>query len=102
MSTGGPGAAIETWLGGRADADALARAKASHRGFFADYAGLASWPVTRRQLRSLTIPVTIVTSPATPWHVARAAEAIASLVPGAQRREDGDVPAAAAELVQYS
>ena len=48
-----------------------------------------------RQLRSLTIPVTVVTSPSTPWHVARAAEAIAALVPGAQRREDGDVVAAA-------
>jgi pimeloyl-ACP methyl ester carboxylesterase len=102
MSTGGPDAAVEAWLAGRADEDAIARAKASHKGFFADYAGLASWPVTRAQLRSLTIPVTIVTSPATPWHVNRAAEAIASLVPGAERREDGDVPAAAAALVQYS
>src|SRR5262245_52862908 len=64
MSTGGPEAAVEAWLAGRADDDALARAKASHHGFFADYAGLASWPVTRSQLRSLTIPVTIVTSPA--------------------------------------
>src|SRR3954452_7906682 len=73
MSTGGRDAAVAAWLAGRADDDALARAKASHRGFFADYAGLASWPVTRRQLRSFTIPVTIVTSPATPWHVARAA-----------------------------
>jgi hypothetical protein len=102
MSTGGPDAAVEAWLAGRADDDALVRAKASHQGFFADYAGLASWPVTRAQLRSLTIPVTIVTSPATPWHVTRAAEAIASLVPGAQRREDGDVSAAVAALVQYS
>jgi len=99
MSTGGPGAAIETWLGGRADADALARAKASHRGFFADYAGLASWPVTRAQLRSLAIPITIVTSPSTPWRVARAAEAIAALVARPGRREDGDLSAAAAALV---
>jgi len=99
MSTGGPDAAVEAWLAGRADDDALARARASHQGFFADYAGLASWPVTRAQLRSLSIPVTLVTSPATPWHVARAAEAIASLVPGAERREDGDVAAAAAALV---
>ena len=58
MSIGGRDAAVEAWLAGRADDDALARAKASHRGFFADYAGLASWPVTRPQLRSLTIPVT--------------------------------------------
>jgi pimeloyl-ACP methyl ester carboxylesterase len=99
MATGGPDAAVDAWLRGRADDAALARAKASHQGFFADYAGLASWPVTRGQLRSLSIPVTIVTSPSTPWHVARAAEAIASLIPGAERREDGDVSAAAAALV---
>jgi hypothetical protein len=99
MATGGPDAAVEAWLRGRADDAALARAKASHQGFFADYAGLASWPVTRGQLRALSIPVTVVTSPSTPWHVARAAEAIVSLVPGAQRREDGDVSAAAAALV---
>jgi pimeloyl-ACP methyl ester carboxylesterase len=99
MATGGPDAAVEAWLRGRADDAAIARAKASHQGFFADYAGLASWPVTRGQLRALSIPVSVVTSPSTPWHVARAAEAIASLVPGAQRREDGDVTAAAAALV---
>jgi len=99
MATGGPDAAVEAWLAGHADADAVERAKASHRGFFADYAGLASWPVTRGQLRSLAVPVTVVTSASTPWHVARAAEALISLVPRAQRREDGDVSAAAAALV---
>jgi pimeloyl-ACP methyl ester carboxylesterase len=98
MATGGPDAAVEAWLAGRADPDALARAKASHQGFFADYAGLASWPVTRAQLRALTVPVTIVTSESTPWHVARAAEAVVSLVPGAERRNDGDVAGAAAAL----
>src|SRR3954467_5123977 len=34
MATGGPDAAVEAWLAGRADPDALARAKASHQGFF--------------------------------------------------------------------
>ncbi len=98
MATGGPDAAVEAWLAGRADAAVLERAKASHQGFFADYAGLASWPVTRAQLRSLAIPVVLVTSPSTPWHVGRAADAISGLVPGIQRREDGDVAAAAAAL----
>lgn len=98
MAIGGTDAAVEAWLAGRADAAALERAKASHQGFFADYAGLASWPVTRAQLRSLAIPVVLVTSPSTPWHVGRAADAIAGLVPGIQRREDGDVAAAAAAL----
>jgi pimeloyl-ACP methyl ester carboxylesterase len=98
MATGGPDAAVEAWLAGRADPEVLERAKASQRGFFADYAGLASWPVTRSQLRSLAVPVTLVTGPDTPWHVLRATEAIAALVPGAERREDGDVAAAAAAL----
>jgi pimeloyl-ACP methyl ester carboxylesterase len=98
MATGGPEAAVEAWLAGRADAGALARAKASHHGFFADYAGLASWPVTRGELRSLAIPVAVVTSPSTPWHVRRAAEALLSLVPGAEHRDDGDLTAAAAAL----
>jgi pimeloyl-ACP methyl ester carboxylesterase len=98
MATGGPDAAIEAWLAGRADAGALARAKASHHGFFADYAGLASWPVTRGELRSLSIPVAVVTSPSTPWHVRRAAEALLALVPGAEHRDDGDLTAAAAAL----
>jgi pimeloyl-ACP methyl ester carboxylesterase len=99
MATGGPDAAVEAWLRGRADDDTLARAKASHQGFFADYAGLASWPVTRAQLRSLDVPLAVVTSAATPWHVARAAEALVGLVPDAQLREDGDVSAAAAAFV---
>jgi esterase len=96
MATGGPDAAVETWLRGRADAAALARAKASHRAFFADYAGLASLAVKRAELRGLTVPMTVLTGPQTPWHVVRAAEALAALVPGAERREDGDLAAAAA------
>jgi esterase len=96
MATGGPDAAVETWLRGRADAAALARAKASHRAFFADYAGLASLAVKRAELRGLTVPMTVLTGPRTPWHVVRAAEALAALVPGAERREDGDLAAAAA------
>jgi esterase len=98
MSTGGTDAAVEAWLAGRADPDTLARAKASQQGFFADYAGLASWPVTRGQLRSLTLPLTVLTSPSTPWHVGRAADALASLAPGAQRRDDGDFVGAVAAL----
>lgn len=91
MATGGPDAAVEAWLAGRVDAEALARAKASHQGFFADYAGLASWPVTRGELRSISVPVTVVTSSVTPWHVVRAADAVVSLIPRAERRDDGDV-----------
>jgi pimeloyl-ACP methyl ester carboxylesterase len=99
MATGGPDAAVEAWLAGRAAPDAIARAKASHRGFFADYAGLASWPVTRGQLRSLAMPVAVVTSASAPWHVVRAAEALAALVPDARRSQGGDLAAAVAALL---
>lgn len=99
IATGGPDAAVETWLAGRADAAAIGRAKASRRGFFADYAGLASWPVKRAELRALAPPMTIVTGPQTPWHVRRAADAIAALVPAVECRDDGDVAAAAGAYV---
>jgi pimeloyl-ACP methyl ester carboxylesterase len=99
MATGGPDAAVEAWLAGRASPDAVARAKASQRGFFADYAGLASWPVTRGQLRSLAIPVAVVTSASAPWHLVRAADALAALVPDARRSQGGDLAGAVAGLL---
>src|SRR5260370_885159 len=49
-------AGVEAWLHGRAGAGALARARAAHRAFYADFAGLASWPITRRGLRALAHP----------------------------------------------
>src|SRR3954471_14903446 len=60
---GGPEAGVEAWLGGRVDAAALARARAAHRAFFADYAGLASWPATRRELRAIEVPAVVLTGP---------------------------------------
>ncbi len=94
VARGGPAAAVELWLGADADAAALARAKAAQRAFFADYAGLASWPVTRRDLRAISAPVTVLTGPRTPWHVVEAADAIATLAPRAQHRRDGELAAA--------
>ena len=95
----GPGAGVETWLRGRADPDALARARESFRGFFADYAGLASWGVTRPELRRLDVPAVVVTGPRTQAHVRLAAEKLAALLPGARRATDGDPVAAARTLL---
>ena len=99
MRAGGPEAGVEAWLGGRVDAEALARAKAAHRGFFADYAGLASWPASRRELRALDVPAVVLTSPSSSPHVVAAAEALAGLLPAAQRATDGDLVAAARTLL---
>ena len=96
---GGPGAGVEAWLGGRVDDEALARARAAHLGFFADYAGLASWPVSRRELRALDVPAVVLTGPWTPPHILEAAEALAELLPSARRAEDGDLAAAARDLL---
>jgi pimeloyl-ACP methyl ester carboxylesterase len=96
---GGPRAGVEAWLGGRVEAPALERARAAHQAFFADYAGLASWPVTRRELRALELPAIVLTGPWSPPHIVAAADALAGLMPGAQRAGDGDLVAAARALL---
>src|SRR4051812_31214304 len=94
----GPAAGVETWLGGRADGQALVRARAAHRAFYADYAGLATWSVSRRELRALACPAVVLTGPWSPPHVVAAADALAALLPAAARAHDGDVVAAARAL----
>jgi pimeloyl-ACP methyl ester carboxylesterase len=96
---GGPAAGVEAWLAGRAQAPVLERARAAHAAFFADYAGLASWPVTRRELRALDLPAVVLTGPWSPPHVVAAADALAGLLPAATRADDGDLVAAARTLL---
>jgi pimeloyl-ACP methyl ester carboxylesterase len=96
---GGPEAGVEAWLGGRLDGEALARARAAHRAFFADYAGLASWPITRRELRALAVPAVVLTAPGSPPHIVAAADALAALLPDARRASDGDLVAAVRSLL---
>jgi pimeloyl-ACP methyl ester carboxylesterase len=95
----GPELAVERWLGGGADPARVERARAAHRAFFADLAGLATWPVTRGALRAITVPVVVQTTPGAPDHVVAAAVALAGLIPQAQRREDGDVAAAVRAII---
>src|SRR5215218_4847584 len=94
LRDGGPAAAIARWLGPGADGEAVALAQASPRGFFADYAGLATWSPSRRELRGIGVPVVFVTGPDSGPHVIQAADEAAGLVSGASRRTDGDVLAA--------
>jgi pimeloyl-ACP methyl ester carboxylesterase len=96
---GGPEAGVEAWLVGRVDGEALARARAAHRAFFADYAGLASWPTSRRELRALDVPAVVLTGPGSPPHIVAAADALAELLPAATRAADGDLVAAARSLL---
>jgi pimeloyl-ACP methyl ester carboxylesterase len=94
----GPEAGVEVWLGGRVEDEALQRARAAHRAFFADYAGLASWPASRRELRALDVPAVVLTGPGSPPHIVAAADALAELMPRAARVADGDLVAAARSL----
>jgi len=99
VATGGPRAGVEAWLAARPQRSGGTRTPAADRAFFADYAGYASWPATRGDLRSLAVPVAIVTGPATPRHVLASAEALASLAPDARRAFDGDLGAATRALL---
>lgn len=91
LRASGPQAAVEAWLDGRAHEAELDRARAAHGAFFADFAGMATWPVTRRELRALAAPVIVVTSATSPAHVVEAARTLAGLVPGARHETGGDL-----------
>jgi pimeloyl-ACP methyl ester carboxylesterase len=95
----GPQAGVAVWLGDRADTAGGARARATYPAFFADYAGLATWPVTRAELRAIELPVVIITGPATAPHVLAAADALHALLPASRRTDDGDLSAATRALL---
>jgi pimeloyl-ACP methyl ester carboxylesterase len=99
LRTEGPEAAVAAWLQGRAGEAAVARARGAHRAFFADFGGLASWPVTRRELRSIEQPTVVLTGSSSPASIEVAADTLAELLPAAQRRSDGDLEAAARGLL---
>jgi pimeloyl-ACP methyl ester carboxylesterase len=99
LREGGPTLAVERWLGPGTDAGRAERACAAHRAFFADLAGLASWPVTRGALRALDVDAAVVTRPDAPPHVIAAADAVSALIPGVRRDAGGDVAGAARALL---
>jgi hypothetical protein len=90
---------VSAWLAGRVEGEALERARAAHRGFYADFAGLASWEVTRRELRGIAQPVVVVTGPASGQAVTLAADRLAALLPSVRRADDGDLAAAVRSLL---
>ena len=94
VRAGGPAAGVEAWLSGRVAGAALERARAAHRGFFADYAGMATWATSRRELRALAVPAVVLTGAGSPPHIVAAADALAGLLPDARRFVDGDLVAA--------
>jgi pimeloyl-ACP methyl ester carboxylesterase len=60
LREGGPQGAVARWLGDAADPARVEVAKRSAGAFFADYAGLATLPLTRGELRGLDLPIGVV------------------------------------------
>jgi pimeloyl-ACP methyl ester carboxylesterase len=60
LRDGGPEEAVARWLGAAAEPARVEAAKRSARAFFADYAGLATLPLTRGDLRGLDVPIGVV------------------------------------------
>jgi pimeloyl-ACP methyl ester carboxylesterase len=99
LRDGGPGEAIDAWLGEGAGEQRRERARGSRLGFFADYAGQLSWSPSRGELRAIGVPVAVVTGPSSSAHVVEAADAATRLLGDARRSTDGDVVASARELL---
>ena len=96
----GAAGAVERWLGQRrAGAERIARARDAARAFFADYAALATWPVTRGELRALAVPAEVVESPGAPPHLQDAIEALIRGLPDAERASPDDVVGAIQRLL---
>jgi pimeloyl-ACP methyl ester carboxylesterase len=98
---GGRERGVEAWLEARGigDADRVARAKRDARGFFADYGGQASLPLSRRDLRAIEVPVAVLDSPHAAPHARAASDAVARLLPAARRGGVEDVAQALAALL---
>lgn len=99
LREGGPALAVARWLGDAADPARVERAQRAGRAFFADVAGLASWPVTRGGLRAIAGPAVVLTGEGAPAHVVTAADALADLMPHARRERGGGVIDAALSLL---
>ncbi len=92
LRDGGPRRAVELYLGWQgAGPQRTARAVEHAGAFFADYGGLATLPIARRDLRAVPTAVAVLDGPAAQSHHRAAADALARMLPGARRVPQGDV-----------
>ncbi len=99
LREGGPRAAVAAYLGGASRAR-VARAQQYAGAFFADYGGVSSWPVARRDLRAIDVPVAVLDPERPSSHGRAAADALAALLPAGERRPGADPVPALLELLQ--
>jgi pimeloyl-ACP methyl ester carboxylesterase len=94
---GGPPRAVETWLAAHgAPPEQVTTAREDAAAFFADYGSLGTWPVLRRELRAVSVPVAVVVSPGAPLWTRATAAALAELLP----RTDGVEESGPADVVR--
>lgn len=90
LRDGGRRDAIAAWLGPAADPARVERAAGSPAGFFADWAGLSTWPATRRELRGISVPLVVLDGERDAPALHAAADALAALAPNASREPGSD------------
>jgi pimeloyl-ACP methyl ester carboxylesterase len=96
----GPAGAVERWLGARgAGSERVARARRAAVAFFADYGAVATWPVTRAELRALDVPAAVLDSAEAPAYQRQASAALAELLPRAEPGSADDVAGALRSLL---
>ncbi len=99
LESGGRAHAVTAWLGDGVEPARAERAAAVPGSFFADWGGLATWPVTPRELRGIAAPITVLDGERASPEILAGADALARLVPGARRVAGADpVPALRAML----
>jgi pimeloyl-ACP methyl ester carboxylesterase len=89
---GGPPRAVETWLACHGAPERAGAARDDAGAFFADYGALGTWPVLRRELREIAVPVAVTVSPRIPAWARATAAALAALLPSAGELEDQPLP----------
>ncbi|MBX5441407.1 MAG: alpha/beta hydrolase [Solirubrobacteraceae bacterium] len=92
----GGSAAVAAWHAARGRPDAP---PAAPRAFFADFGGQSTLPLTRRGLREVEAPVVVLDTPTAPPHVRAAADALAALLPDADRGTAADPVGAIRALI---
>jgi len=91
--------AIEALIRADADQALLAHAEANSTACFADYGGLASLPLTHREMRDCAIPIRILTTPAASAPLARIAAELDALLGNSSLLLSGDLAGAAEALL---
>ena len=99
LRDGGPARAVEVYLAWQgAGGERVRRAQARPGAFFADYGGLATLPITRRDLRAVQVAVTVVDGATARPHQRAASNALARMLPYG-RRGGGDLLAEVSTLL---